>query len=254
MKLSTDLSAHDLRAKLLAYEPWFYRFEFPGGIATIGVNEYVEEIHANRAEAIFPHLERLFGNRWQEVRCLDIACHEGWVSLQLAQYGVQSVLGMDIRPERVEKATWLAETGHLPNARFTQGDLFALDAAHLGTFDIVLCIGVFYHLENPMGALRIARKMTRQVCVLEGQVAQGPGLMAGWNDTITARVGPGAVILPGEQVHAHEPTGIVIIPTLPALQQMLFAAGFREVHLVLPPPGLNAQFQTQDRVMLFAYV
>jgi len=61
------------------------------------------------------------------------------------------------------------------------------------------------------------------------------------------------VVLPGEQIHAHEPAGIVFIPTLPALQQMLFAAGFREVHLVLPPPGLNEQYLSQNRVMFFAY-
>ena len=62
------------------------------------------------------------------------------------------------------------------------------------------------------------------------------------------------MIVPGEPEHAHEPQGIVLVPTLPALQAMLFRAGFRDVQLVLPPPDFHEQYQSQNRVMLFAYV
>lgn len=254
MQLHTDLPSDVIRDRLRAYEPWFYRFDFPNGVATVGVNDYVETIHAQRVSTIFRHLERIFGHRWPELRCLDIASHEGWFSLQLAQRGVASVLGVDIRPERIEKATWLAEVGGLANARFAEHDLFALNPADIGTFDIVFCVGIFYHLENPMGALRIARRLTKNVCVLEGQVARGQTLAADWSGAGTAREGPGCIVLPGETTHAHEPEGVVVIPTLPALQMMLFRAGFAEVHLVLPAPDLAEQYQTQDRVMLFAYV
>jgi len=44
----------------------------------------MEEIYEDRARAIFPHLERLFEDRWPTLRCLDTASHEGWFSLQLA--------------------------------------------------------------------------------------------------------------------------------------------------------------------------
>lgn len=254
MKIHTDLPAATIAAQVRAREPWFYRFEFPDGTATTGINEYVEAIHADRARVIFPHLDRVYGHRWAELNCLDIASHEGWFSLQLAQRKVASVLGVDIRPERVEKAAWLANISGMANARFETSDLFTLDPAQLGTFDVVLFIGIFYHLENPMGALRVARSLTREVCVMEGQVARGPMLEADWSGPGTARTGPGCILLPGETEHAHEPAGIVIIPTLAALQHMIFRAGFREAHLVLPPPGLNDQYQTKDRVIVFAYV
>lgn len=61
-------------------------------------------------------------------------------------------------------------------------------------------------------------------------------------------------VLPGEPVHAHQPAGVVLVPTLEALYLMLLHAGFREVHLVLPARGAYEAFQTYDRVMLFAYV
>jgi tRNA (mo5U34)-methyltransferase len=253
MLLHTDEPIETVERRISDFAPWFYRFEFSNGAATTDVSEYVLKIHTDRAAMIFPHLDRLFDDRWGETRCLDIACHEGWFSLQLAQRGAESVRGMDVRSERIAKARWLAEVGGIRNVAFETGDLFALDPAALGTFDIVFFIGIFYHLENPMQALRDARRMTRGVCVLEGQVARGPNLAADWSGAGTAREGPGCVVLPGESEHAHEPAGIVLIPSLAALHLMLRAAGFSRVHLVLPSADMHEQYQTQNRVVLFAY-
>ena len=163
------------------------------------------------------------------------------------------MLGVELRPERVQKATWLAEVAELSNVRFEARDLFEIDT-EAGPFDLVFCLGVFYHLENPMGALRLMRGLTRTLCVLEGQVAQGPELQAARGMAGTERMGPGIVVLPSDEYHAHRPGGVVFIPTLPALQSMLYRAGFRDLHLVLPAPHRHQQYQTFNRVIIFAYV
>jgi tRNA (mo5U34)-methyltransferase len=245
-----DTLEEDLRARA----PWFYPLRFANGATTESITEDIAHIHDTRTDAVFPHLDRLFGHRWETVRCLDIACHEGWFSFQTAARGASSVLGYDIRPEHIAKAQWLREVTGLTSTHFEVRDLFALDPAALGTFELVFFVGIFYHLENPMAALRIARSLTQGVCVLEGQVAREQEIVTGWGPVGMERHGPGMVVLPGEPVHAHQPAGVVLVPTLEALRLMLFHAGFSEVHLVLPAPQAYAAFQTYDRVMLFAYV
>lgn len=253
-RLPTALTREAVEAGLRARDPWFYNYTFTNGAAVHRLDEYIATIHRDRTDAIFPHLDRLFRGRWESINCLDMACHEGWFSFQTAMRGAASVHGVDIRPHHIEKARWLQEVTGIENVRFDVADLYTLDPAMLGTFPLVYFVGIFYHLENPMGALRVARSLTREVCVLEGQVAPAHTIETDWGAAGNRRRGPGMVVLPGEIVHAHQPAGVVVVPTLEALRLMLLHAGFRDVHLVLPPLHAYDAFQTYDRVMLFAYV
>ena len=47
------------------------------------------------------------------------------------------------------------------------GDLLTYDVAALGTFDVVLYLGVLYHVQEPLTALRRLRAVTREVAVIE---------------------------------------------------------------------------------------
>jgi tRNA (mo5U34)-methyltransferase len=50
---------------------------------------------------------------------------------------------------------------------YLQRNLHELTAAELGTFDIVLFLGMLYHLPDPLGALRVVRNLTRHRMYLE---------------------------------------------------------------------------------------
>jgi hypothetical protein len=60
---------------------------------------------------------------------------------------------------------------------YLQRNLYELDAAELGTFDIVLFLGLLYHLPDPLGALRVVRNLTRQRMLLETLVLDFGGEM-----------------------------------------------------------------------------
>jgi hypothetical protein len=49
-------------------------------------------------------------------------------------------------------------------------DIEEARAAEIGTHDVTLMLGLLYHLENPVRALRLARAVTRRVLVIESQV------------------------------------------------------------------------------------
>ncbi len=251
--LPTTLPQSVLQAQLQERAPWFYSYKFSNGAITQSESSDIDLIHSYRTEAIFSHLDHLFKERWSSISCLDIGCHEGWFSFQTALRGASSVRGVELRANSITKARWLKEITALKNVRFERDDLFTLNPASLGTFDLVWLVGVFYHLENPMGALRIARSMTKEVCVLEGQVARAQEIGTEWGPVGNLRQGPGLVVLPGEPVHAHYPSGVVFVPTLEALRLMLLHAGFSVIHLVLPSLKAYQSFQLYDRVIVFAY-
>jgi tRNA (mo5U34)-methyltransferase len=55
------------------------------------------------------------------------------------------------------------------------GDLLELDLDELGAFDVVLYLGVLYHMEDPFLALRKLRQVTRELAVIETASLIVPG-------------------------------------------------------------------------------
>jgi tRNA (mo5U34)-methyltransferase len=55
------------------------------------------------------------------------------------------------------------------------GDFMRLDPATLGTFDVVLFLGVLYHLREPLAALERVRALTDEVAVIETSAVVVPG-------------------------------------------------------------------------------
>lgn len=61
--------------------------------------------------------------------------------------------------------------------------IMTMDLTTLGVFDVVLYLGVLYHMTEPLTALKRVRAVTREVAVIETVAVrilghQGPGLMA----------------------------------------------------------------------------
>jgi tRNA (mo5U34)-methyltransferase len=54
-------------------------------------------------------------------------------------------------------------------------DFMAMDVARLGAFDVVLFLGVLYHMDNPLGALRRVARATKELAVIETHAVAVPG-------------------------------------------------------------------------------
>lgn len=54
-------------------------------------------------------------------------------------------------------------------------DFLEADAAELGTFDVVLFLGVLYHMQNPFRALQKVAELTRGVAIIETEAMALPG-------------------------------------------------------------------------------
>jgi tRNA (mo5U34)-methyltransferase len=255
MKVQTNLRVEEVAAKLRQLGPWFYPFEFQNGAKAELLDQSALVIHESRAAGIFPILDHHFQNRWSNVSCLDIACHEGWFSLQIAQRGARLVKGIDVRPERIERANFIRDAGGFTNATFLVRDLFDMTPAHDGVFDITFFLGIFYHLEDPVRGFRLVRRLTKQVCVVEGQVARHNGrVTTAWGRRDELRAGPACVVIDADPNHTSPGSAVCVVPSLEALQKIVRAAGFTRTELVQPDASMHEQFLAFDRVMLFAFV
>jgi SAM-dependent methyltransferase len=82
------------------------------------------------------------------LRILDLACAHGDYSIELATRGA-SVVGIEGREEWLRHARARKAEFSLSNVEFVQDDVRNLSKEKYGEFDIVLCLGILYHLDAP---------------------------------------------------------------------------------------------------------
>jgi len=99
-----------------------------------------------------------------EIRsCLDAGCGVGYFSKFLKEKRFD-VTSFDIKEENIIEA----------KKRVKDVDFFVDDLENLknikGNFDLVLCFGLLYHLENPLKALRNLAKLTKKYLIIESMI------------------------------------------------------------------------------------
>lgn len=238
---------------------WFYRFTLPSGKITSTYDDgALDQIHTSRLQMLRGVVDQRFGASLAGHNAIDIACHQGWFATKLAQWHADDVLAIDARSEHVADTTMIRDALGLTHLRVQQSDVHALDAAGLGTFDLVLMLGLIYHLENPVGALRQARALTRQVCVVETQIVPGMTGMVDYGSYRFVRPLKGSFGIIDETEETHGPetstTGICLVPSLEALFWIMRKVGFSRVELVPPPEDAYEQLRYGKRVMVAGYV
>jgi len=89
---------------------------------------------------------------------LDIGCNGGFYSIEMKRRGAERVLGIDVDDRYLNQARFAASTLGL-EIEFEKRSVYDVDA-FAGKFDIVLFLGVFYHLRYPLYALdRVVQKV-----------------------------------------------------------------------------------------------
>jgi tRNA (mo5U34)-methyltransferase len=135
--------------------PWFHNLHLPSGHETAPdhpLGDFPAYKWAQIADAIPQDLSG--------VRALDIGCNAGFYSFALAARGA-SVVAIDADPHYLEQARWAArQLDPEQRVSFRQCQVYELGRSP-DQFDLVLFLGVLYHLRYPLLALDLIAELTR---------------------------------------------------------------------------------------------
>jgi tRNA (mo5U34)-methyltransferase len=205
--------------------PWFHNLHLPGGVQT-APDHPLGDFPAFKWREIAAHVPAdLHG-----ARVLDIGCNAGFYSFELAARGA-SVLAIDVDEHYLRQGRWAA--GQLdPHGRveFCRMSVYAL-AESVERFDVVLFLGVLYHLRHPLLALdivgdRVGGRLLLQTLTMPGEAPAEPpeDLPIGERRALTAPGWPRAAFI--ERHLAGDPTNWWA-PDDACVQAMVRSSGMR---------------------------
>lgn len=150
-----------VRAEIAKLGPWFHNLHLNDGVQTNPGHE-LGDFPAFKWQLLAPFLpDDLRG--W---RALDIGCNAGFYSFELARRGA-FVVGIDVNPHYLRQAKWAVHQLHLSD-RIEFRKMQIYDLAHsTEEFDLVLFMGVFYHLRYPLLALDIVASKVKRLLVFQ---------------------------------------------------------------------------------------
>ncbi|MBE0597181.1 MAG: TIGR04290 family methyltransferase [Desulfuromonadales bacterium] len=233
-------NANDSPGTIAALAPWFHNLHLPDGSQTAPDHPLGDFPRCKWAQ-IAPGLPAdLTG--WE---VLDLGCTAGFYSFELARRGAR-VTAIDRNPHYLAQARWAAaQYGLEDRIDFQQRQLYSL-ADCRKSYDLVLFLGVFYHLRYPLLGLDIVSRLVRRLLVFQTLMLPGeevcatddPGIFGG--ELLSDPGWPKMAFI--EKRLADDPTNWWI-PNHAGVEAMLRSSGLRviqrpgpEIYLCQPDP------------------
>ncbi len=150
------MSGASLRERVEALAPWFHNIDLGNGVVTAPdhfLGDYPNFKFARFADALPADLSGK--------TVLDIGCNAGFYSIEMKRRGAARVVGIDSDERYLAQARLASETLGFANEAggIELRNLSVYDVAALGErFDVVIFMGVLYHLRHPLLALDLIRE------------------------------------------------------------------------------------------------
>jgi tRNA (mo5U34)-methyltransferase len=191
---------------------WFHSIDLGGGLVTPGRAVTAQQLDVIRMPADL---------RGKTV--LDVGAWDGFFSFEAERRGAERVVAADSRAWEATDGTGkrgfdLARRALRSAVEDVHVDVLDLDPERVGVFDVVLFLGVLYHMRHPLLALERVASVTGELLILETHVDM----------TWTRR--PAAAFYPGHELRL-DPTNWWG-PNPEAVVGMLRTVGFRDVDIV----------------------
>jgi SAM-dependent methyltransferase len=166
----------ELRERVARFPRWHYEFDLNGVRTPIFDRRHLNR-HEQRKNYFFWPLVRLCGGSLGGKRVLDLGCNAGFWSLLAIQAGADFVLGVDGRHMHVDQANLVFEAKGVESSRyrFEVSDVFTLDLTAEDPFDIVLCLGLLYHVSKPFELMERISTWNTDLLVLDTTLDTRPG-------------------------------------------------------------------------------
>jgi tRNA (mo5U34)-methyltransferase len=158
--------------EIAALGPWFHNLHLPDGRET-APEHALGDFPAFKWRQLAPALPSDLKG-W---RALDIGCNAGFYAFELARRGAE-VLAIDHDERYLRQAEWARrQLGLEKQVELQRMSVYDLARLH-ERFDLVLFLGVLYHLRHPLLALDIVAERTERVLALQTLTTPGEETMA----------------------------------------------------------------------------
>jgi SAM-dependent methyltransferase len=166
----------DLQDRIRSFPRWHYQMNLRGQMTPIADPTRVSR-HQQRQDYFFKPLVDLLGGSLSGKHVLDLGCNAGYWSLCAIEAGCNYVLGIDGRAMHVEQANLVFEVNDVDPQRydFRCANLFDVMDDDMGRFDIVLCLGLLYHVSKPMSLLEWIAGLNSDLLVIDTTLSSLPG-------------------------------------------------------------------------------
>jgi tRNA (mo5U34)-methyltransferase len=166
----------ELRQELERLSPFHHDIALPYGLRTDMADLSGGGEQHTRVQTLvqhgFPALLDVFGGSLDGLGVLDVACNCGGFSFAAADRGASRVLGFDIVPRYVEQAELIRRALGLEQTEFRLMSIDDVTPESAGTFDVTLCFGILYHLEDPIGAMRRLAEVTTSAMLVDTNITR----------------------------------------------------------------------------------
>lgn len=162
--------------KINSFPRWHYQFNLKGNLTPIFDNGHMNR-HAQRKRYFFDPLVKHLGGSLAGKRVLDLGCNAGFWSLCALEEGCEFVVGIDGRQTHIDQANFVFEVSDVEKNRyhFVCGNIFEIDFCEFGTFDIVLCLGLMYHISKPMILMEKIAQVNSDILIIDTTLSRLPG-------------------------------------------------------------------------------
>lgn len=163
-----DRGSRALRERIDALAPWFHNLDLDG-IRT-APDHFLGDYPASKFQRFASVLPDDLTGR----SVLDIGCNAGFYSIAMKERGADRVLAIDSDDRYLEQARLAAEVLGHDDIEFRKVSVY--DVGSIGErFDVVVFMGVLYHLRHPLLALDLIREHVADDLLIFQSMQRGSG-------------------------------------------------------------------------------
>ncbi|NJA07393.1 methyltransferase domain-containing protein [Methylococcaceae bacterium WWC4] len=231
---------------------WQYPFDFGFGIEAPTYTPTQRELHPWRRAVTLSALDRYFEGRYDRISVLDLGAGECAFAAGLWEKGVRDITCVEARDINIDKALFVQNVLGC-EFKIVKEDVNKFLENDERTYDLVLFMGLLYHLQDPFNVTRKIAEKTKEISVIETVLACPSEVVFSNNSDYRPKSAAYYIRIENKDGPTAGLSDIELWPTQSALDYTLYNAGFKRLEDIVPEDASINFYSTKQRTLLLAH-